>query len=294
MPSDDAQTSRSGPTDLNRRTFIKGVIAGGVAVSSAAYLFRNSPLLTGGAARTSGVERLLTLNVNGQTRRVDVAPHETLATTLRYKLGLTGTKLGCDRAECGACTVLVDDVPRYSCSVLTHAVRSRDIRTIEGLASPDGTLHPVAAGRGRGAGLPVRLLHDRGSSWRRWDSYRRTRTQLAKSWLMASPATCAGARTTTRSSRPWNGARSFRGRWPVGESKLVGQNYVTPDLVAKVTGQAKYAEDFRVDGMLYAKLLLSPLPHGPCQEHRHERRRGHAGRARHPQGVGASGAGPTS
>ena len=48
----------------------------------------------------------------------------------------------------------------------------------------------------------------------------------------------------------------------MAESKLVGQNYVTPDLVAKVTGRAKYAEDFRVDGMLYAKLLLSPLPHG--------------------------------
>ena len=50
MPSDDAQTGRGGPTDLTRRTFIKGVIAGGVAVSSTAYLFRNSPLLTGGAA----------------------------------------------------------------------------------------------------------------------------------------------------------------------------------------------------------------------------------------------------
>ena len=146
MPSDEAPTSRPVSTEFTRRTFIKGVIAGGVAVPSAAYLFRNSSLLTGGAARTSGVERLLTLNVNGQSRRVDVAPHETLATTLRYKLGLTGTKLGCDRAECGACTVLVDDVPRYSCSVLTHAVRSRAIQTIEGLAAPDGTLHPVQQG----------------------------------------------------------------------------------------------------------------------------------------------------
>jgi aerobic-type carbon monoxide dehydrogenase small subunit (CoxS/CutS family) len=146
MPSDDAPTSRPGSTGPNRRTFIKGVIAGGVAVSSTAYLFRNSPLLTGGAARTSGVERLLTLSVNGQSRRVDVAPHETLTTTLRSKLGLTGTKLGCDRAECGACTVLVDDVPRYGCSVLTHTVRSREIRTIEGLASSDGTLHPVQQG----------------------------------------------------------------------------------------------------------------------------------------------------
>ncbi len=48
----------------------------------------------------------------------------------------------------------------------------------------------------------------------------------------------------------------------MAEHKLVGGNYTTPDLVAKVTGQAKYAEDFRADGMLFAKLLVSPLPHG--------------------------------
>jgi aerobic-type carbon monoxide dehydrogenase small subunit (CoxS/CutS family) len=68
---------------------------------------------------------------------------ETLAMTLRYKLGLTGTKIGCDRAECGACTVLIDDVPHYSCSVLTHTVRGRKVVTIEGLASPNGEFHPV-------------------------------------------------------------------------------------------------------------------------------------------------------
>jgi aerobic-type carbon monoxide dehydrogenase small subunit (CoxS/CutS family) len=146
MSHQDAPASPSAPTDLTRRNFIKGVIAGGAAVSSAAYLFRNGVPLAGQAARTGGVERLLTLTVNGQTRRVDVAPQETLATTLRYKLGLTGTKLGCDRAECGACTVLVDDVPRYSCSVLTHSVRSRNIQTIEGLQAADGTLHPVQQG----------------------------------------------------------------------------------------------------------------------------------------------------
>jgi aerobic-type carbon monoxide dehydrogenase small subunit (CoxS/CutS family) len=88
-------------------------------------------------------ERLITLNVNGQQRRVDAVSQETLAWTLRYKLGLTGTKLGCDRAECGSCTVLIDDVPYYACSVLTHTVRGKKILTIEGLASPDGKLHPV-------------------------------------------------------------------------------------------------------------------------------------------------------
>jgi aerobic-type carbon monoxide dehydrogenase small subunit (CoxS/CutS family) len=85
----------------------------------------------------------MTLNVNGQMRRVDVMKQETLLMTLRYKLGLTGSKLGCDRSECGACTVLIDDVPHYSCSILTHTVRGKNVVTIEGLESPDGKLHPV-------------------------------------------------------------------------------------------------------------------------------------------------------
>jgi len=129
------------PMTISRRDFIKGVIAGGVAVSSAGYLFRASTLLGQTAGGTG--ERLITINVNGQQRRADVMKQETLAWTLRHKLGLTGTKLGCDRAECGSCTVLIDGVPHYSCSVLTHTVRGRKILTIEGLASSHGTLHPV-------------------------------------------------------------------------------------------------------------------------------------------------------
>ena len=129
---------------ISRRNFIKGVIAGGVAVSSAGYLFRAS---TAVAARQGVAEaRLLTINVNGQLRRADVMKQETLAWTLRHKLGLTGTKLGCDRAECGSCTVLIDDVPHYACSVLTHTVRNRKVLTIEGLANSDGKLHPIQQG----------------------------------------------------------------------------------------------------------------------------------------------------
>jgi aerobic-type carbon monoxide dehydrogenase small subunit (CoxS/CutS family) len=130
------------PNNPSRRTFIKMVIASGAAVSASAYLFRG-PTLLGQGSLPGAVERLMTLNVNGQMRRVDVMKQETLAMTLRYKLGLTGTKLGCDRSECGACTVLIDDVPHYSCSILTHTVRDRKILTIEGLERPDGTLHPV-------------------------------------------------------------------------------------------------------------------------------------------------------
>lgn len=137
-PRFDVPTSKA----TSRRQFIKGVIASGAAVSSAGYLFT----LAGcsreqGAAR--GIERMLQLNVNGQMRTVDVLPNETLAMTLRYKLGLTGTKLGCDRGECGACTVTIDDVAHYSCSTLTHTVRNAKIVTIEGLEGPNGELHPV-------------------------------------------------------------------------------------------------------------------------------------------------------
>ena len=126
----------------SRRSFIKGVIAAGAVATSAAYLFRGSEAIFGQGALAGSVERLITLNVNGQARRVDVMKQETLAMTIRYKLGLTGTKLGCDRAECGACTVLIDGVPHYSCSVLTHTVRDRRVLTIEGLANGD-RLHPV-------------------------------------------------------------------------------------------------------------------------------------------------------
>lgn len=126
---------------FSRRTFIKGVIAAGATVSAGAYLFRNAGVASAASAQGS-VDRLVTLRVNGQDRRVDVAKQETLATTLRYKLGLTGTKIGCDRADCGACTVLVEGVATYACSMITHQVRGRDVITIEGLAQGD-RLHPV-------------------------------------------------------------------------------------------------------------------------------------------------------
>ena len=145
MPEGPITSVPGNEPGVSRRSFIKGVIAAGATVSASAYLFRAN-IAGQDSALPGSVERLITLNVNGQERRVDVLKHETLATTLRYKLGLTGTKLGCDRAECGACTVLVDDVPHYSCSVLTHTVRGKKIVSIEGLASPDGTLHPVQQG----------------------------------------------------------------------------------------------------------------------------------------------------
>lgn len=124
--------------NLSRRRFIKAVVASSVAASGANLYSARAQQSAPGA-----VERLISLNINGRTRRVDIVPQETLAYTLRYKLGLTGTKVSCNRGECGACTLLVDGVPNYSCSTLTQSVRGREVTTIEGLQSADGTLHPV-------------------------------------------------------------------------------------------------------------------------------------------------------
>jgi aerobic-type carbon monoxide dehydrogenase small subunit (CoxS/CutS family) len=131
----------------SRREFIKRVIATGAVASAATYVYGGlqgcSSQGTVGSPVSGSVARLLRINVNGEVRSVDVLPQETLAMTLRYRLGLTGTKLSCDRAECGACSVMIDDVVFNSCSVLTHMVRGRKVVTVEGVSGANGELHPV-------------------------------------------------------------------------------------------------------------------------------------------------------
>ena len=80
--------------------------------------------------------------VNGRARTIEVAARRTLAETLRYDLGLTGTKVGCNRAECGSCTVVLDGRAVFACTVLAVEAAGRDVTTVEGLAGPDG-LHPL-------------------------------------------------------------------------------------------------------------------------------------------------------
>ena len=84
----------------------------------------------------------LTLNVNGVEHRLAVAHHRTLLDVLREDMDLTGAKRGCDRGECGSCTVLLSGKPVYACQVLAVQVEDRPVLTIEGLASGD-ELHPV-------------------------------------------------------------------------------------------------------------------------------------------------------
>jgi carbon-monoxide dehydrogenase small subunit len=88
------------------------------------------------------MKRIATLKVNGELHEVGVPVHYTLLETLRYELGLTGTKQGCDKGDCGACTVLLDGEAVLSCILPVWEAEQRDVWTVEGLAGPDG-LHPL-------------------------------------------------------------------------------------------------------------------------------------------------------
>ncbi len=140
----DATKPRYG---LSRRGFLKGAgTTAAAAVSSGLIGVAAAPAPTA-AAPASQVDPALGLTtvhmrVNGTPQTVNVEARWTLLETLRDKLGLTGTKLGCDRSECGACTVVMNGSAIYSCSQLALWAEGADITTVEGLARGD-QLHPV-------------------------------------------------------------------------------------------------------------------------------------------------------
>jgi xanthine dehydrogenase YagT iron-sulfur-binding subunit len=125
-------------TGLSRRDFLgiagAGVVGAAVAGAAAPAQAQCDPA-------TEALPRL-TLMVNGRRRSLQVEPRWTLLYVLREKLGMTGTKIGCERGECGACTVLIDGEPRYSCMTLALEAEGKAITTIEGLMH-DKDLGPV-------------------------------------------------------------------------------------------------------------------------------------------------------
>ena len=140
--SGDGGTRRG---EMSRRTFFKGaglsavgmtLLDGGLGVPAAAEELVSTPQVLGPGAVS------LALSINGRTLPVRVDPGTTLAEVLRQGLGLTGTKIGCDRGACSACTVWVDGEVVASCMTLAFDVRGKQVTTIEGLAQ-SGKLHPV-------------------------------------------------------------------------------------------------------------------------------------------------------
>lgn len=128
---------------LTRRDFLKGAsvaVSGGILAGQ--EVLAAAPESPGGIVGPG--ETPVTLRVNGQVHKLSLEPRVTLLDALRDRLDITGSKRVCDRATCGACTMLLDGKPVYSCTVLAIEAEGHAITTIEGLA-PEGKLHPVSA-----------------------------------------------------------------------------------------------------------------------------------------------------
>jgi aerobic-type carbon monoxide dehydrogenase small subunit (CoxS/CutS family) len=127
-------------TKFSRRSFLKGLgsSAIGTAVISTGLVKADpAEAYTPETSGTARAKKAINLKVNGKNYRVEVEHRNTLAEVLRDQVGLTGTKIGCDRGECGACTVIIDGRNMYSCSQLAVWMEGKEILTIEGLAKGD-------------------------------------------------------------------------------------------------------------------------------------------------------------
>lgn len=125
-PEDKIPDSSPG---ISRRGFLSSVGAGAVVAAS----LKGAPTAPAQEIDASGTAVTVHLKINGSTRKILVEPRWTLLYVLREVLGLTGSKIGCERGECGACTVLIDGKPRYSCMTLAVEAEGHAITTIENL-----------------------------------------------------------------------------------------------------------------------------------------------------------------
>jgi aerobic-type carbon monoxide dehydrogenase small subunit (CoxS/CutS family) len=125
--------------EISRRGFLKGTGAALAVAAAPTVEAQNSVTIPSAEAvpRTT-----IRVTVNGTPRRIEVEDRWTLVEVLRDHFGMTGTKIGCDRGECGACTVLLDGKPIYSCSNLAVWADGRSVQTVEGLAQ-NGRLDPL-------------------------------------------------------------------------------------------------------------------------------------------------------
>lgn len=232
----------------------------------------------------------LTFTLNGEETSINISPSSTLAQMLRYDLGLTGTKIGCDEAECGACTVLIDGEPVDSCLYPAVKVRGATVTTIEGLA------HPASACAGNSScgctTLPDPLNDKNGTSDLHMhplqrafieqgatqcgfctpgfimtakallDKYPQPTEEQIRTALKDTYCRCTGYRAIIDAVKQASGQLDHV---PLPKTKrplrAVGQPLPRPDAVEKVTGDAKYTDDYSFPGQLYGATKRAHIPH---------------------------------
>ena len=255
---------RTREDELSRRTFLEGT---GVvlAVATAAPVRAASRPALSEASVTEVPRTRVRVTINGTAQSVEVEDRWTLVELLRDHLGLTGTKIGCDRGECGACTVLLDGRPVYSCSQLAVWTDGRRVDTVEGL-SHTGQLSALqqafvdhnAAQCGfctSGQLMSATALLTGEPSPNASDVHNAMTGNLCRcsNYNAIAEAVLGAQSGSAAASPPVTG--------PVPSLKTVGPATPRIDAVERVSGSASYTADVRLAGMLYGRVLRSPHPH---------------------------------
>jgi putative selenate reductase molybdopterin-binding subunit len=255
--------SNSNDYEISRRRFLEGA-------SVALVVAADAPLATAAREDRADVPRTpIKLTVNGKEHPIEVEDRWTLAELLRDHLMLTGTKIGCDRGECGACTVLVDGRPVYSCSQLAAWMDGRSVQTVEGLSDID-KLDPLQTSFMQhdapqcgfctsGQLMSAKALLNRTSH---------PTADQAQAAMTGNICRCANynryveATVAASAGAPAVPPQRYKA---AGESveDLHTAGHPTPriDALERVTGKGIYTADVHLPGMLYARVLRSPHPH---------------------------------
>ena len=222
------------------------------------------------------------VTVNGKDYTFEPSPGEMLADLLRERFGLTGTKIGCNEAECGACTVLVDGEPVLSCVYPSARVDGKQVTTIEGLAAPVSArgeaeaahseliLHPLQEAFIKhgavqcGFCIPGQIITAYALLQKNPDPSEEDIKHALKDTLCR----CAGYPTILRAVRA--AAYAMRSGEPVPPPQfspsaepleVIGTAQIRPDAIQKVTGSARFTDDLSFPGMLHARVLRAGVPH---------------------------------
>jgi CO/xanthine dehydrogenase Mo-binding subunit/aerobic-type carbon monoxide dehydrogenase small subunit (CoxS/CutS family) len=221
-------------------------------------------------------QKTLSLVVNGRPFYVPILPGEMLADLLRERLGLTGTKIGCNEAECGACTVLVDGEPILSCSYPAARAQGKEVLTIEGLAllSPpedeSASLHPLQEAFIKlgavqcGFCTPGQIM----TAYALLKQKPNPSREEIREALRGTICRCGGYPAIERAIQA--ASDSIKHHSPISSPSLprlgdkhreVGKIQIRPDAVQKVTGEAKYTDDLIFPDMLYGRVKRAEVPH---------------------------------
>jgi xanthine dehydrogenase molybdenum-binding subunit len=253
---------------VSRRQFLEGT-GTALTVAAVAPALRAQPSPSAPGTRTS-----ITLTVNGSKRTLEVEDRWTLVEALRDHIGLTGTKIGCDRGECGACTVLLDGKPVYSCSQLAIWADGRAVQTVEGLLNDPLQREFVAHDAPQcGYCTSGQLM----SAKALLNTTPHPTADQARAAMTGNICRCSGYNhyvdAVVAAGNNAGGPRAFQASGSgsaeslavqtstIGALTTIGHATHRIDAVERTTGKATYSGDVMLPGMLYARVLRSPHPH---------------------------------